>query len=87
MKNFLILVFLLSFPSAWPSIEYVPGEEGSPSATEIARNRACFDEVAKYGCGDPGEDLAHFRSCLHDAHPSLSDRCKRMMTTLYKRRD
>ena len=80
-------MLMLSIVHANASIEYVEGEEDSPSPQEVSRNRACFEDLEKAGCGDPGENLKEFRVCLHDAFPSLSDDCKKMMSNLYRRRN
>jgi hypothetical protein len=86
MKSLAIFIVLVSFYNAQASIEYVESEQNRATPQEIATNRACFEELAKNGCGDPGSDLKQFRSCLHDAFPQLSDGCQKMMTGLYKRK-
>lgn len=68
---------------AHASIEHDGKTQTEPTAAEIQKNRACFEEVAKNGCGDPGEDIKQFRSCLHNVFPTLSVDCKKMMTKLY----
>lgn len=83
MKLFLIPVFALFIFNAKADIEHVVGDDDQPTPLEITKNRACFEEVAKQGCGDPGEDQKHFRTCLHDAFPILTDDCRKMMSGLY----
>lgn len=85
MKTLFTMMFMLFIAQANASIEYVEGEDSAPTQQEINKNRACFDELSKAGCGDPGENIKEFRVCLHDAFPSLSDDCKKMMSNLYRR--
>lgn len=83
MKKFLIALMIVSV-NAYANIDYSPSGSGKASAEEISRSRACFEELKVQGCGDPGdEDIEHFRSCLKNVIPSLTDNCKKMMTELY----
>lgn len=87
MKSFILICSLMIIlTEARASIEHMPGDEAVPSATEINQNRACFSEVSRNGCEDPGVNLREFRSCLHNVFPKLSDSCRRMMSDLYRRR-
>lgn len=80
-------MFMLSILNADASIEHVEGDDIGPTEQEISRNRACFEELAKAGCEDPGENLKGFRSCLHESFSLLSDDCRKMMSNLYRRRN
>lgn len=77
---------MLLFTEARGSVEHVEGDDHSPSETELAENRACFRELAKNGCDDPGENPREFRSCMHDVYPKLSESCQKLMSELYRRR-
>ncbi len=79
-------MFLLFIANVSASIEHVDGDDATPTEQELSRNHACFDELSKAGCGDPGENLKEFRTCLHEAFPTLSHDCKKMMSNLYRRR-
>jgi hypothetical protein len=85
MKSIFITVFMFFIAHSHASIEF-DGKREVPSDEEIAHNRACFEELSRQGCGDPGDDHQQFRSCLHEVYPSLSGGCKKLMTTLYKRK-
>ena len=61
------------------------GNHQKLSETQRLKNRACFQELKIEGCGDPGEDPAHFRSCLENISPTLTPECKILMTKLYGR--
>lgn len=82
MKNSIIVMCFLLTTSSFASIEH-DSKGSKATAEEISRNRACFQELATQGCGDPGEDPAHFRACLKHVFPALSGNCKTMMTNLY----
>ncbi len=86
MKFLLITVFTLSLSYSHASIEYAESKQGEISQAQIAKNRACFDEVATHGCGDPADDHKHFRTCLHDSFPALTEGCQKMMSNLYSRK-
>lgn len=83
MKKFLILIFAFSLTQANATIEHDPSSLTEPSAQEISKNRACFEELEMKGCGDPGEEVMHFRSCLKDVLPSLTTDCRELMNYLY----
>jgi hypothetical protein len=85
MKKFLIPMMMFWMLSASAHIEF-EGDGPAPTNQEIAKSRACFEELSKNGCGDPGEDLNHFRSCLHNVFPSLTKDCQKMMSHLYSAR-
>lgn len=87
MKTLFTVMFMLSIVHTNASIEHVEGDEATPTVHEIGKNRACFEELSKAGCEDLGENLKEFRECLHEAFPSLSDDCKKMMSNLYRRRN
>lgn len=86
MKALLITVFMICIFEAHANIEF-DGKMEIPTEAELAKNRGCFEELAKSGCGDPGDDMKQFRICLHDAYPTLSDDCRQMMTRLYKKKN
>ena len=85
MKRILLITMMIFMAVAQASIEY-DGNDGKPTAAEMERNHSCFDELSKNGCGDPGDDLREFRSCMHDVYAKLTPDCQKMMTTLYKRK-
>ncbi len=71
---------------AHANIEF-DGKLEIPTDAEMAKNRGCFDDLTKHGCGEPGEDMKQFRSCLHEVFPNLSSECREMMVKLYKKKD
>lgn len=82
MKNiFLAMSFLITM-SSFASIEHEPNSV-KPTQAEIAKNRSCFEELSKQGCGDPGEDPQQFRSCMTNVYSTLSKDCKGLMSKLY----
>lgn len=83
MKNIALFMGLLIAYTASADIEY-EGTILKPSATEISKNRACFEELKVQGCGDPGEDPEQFRPCLNNVYQTLSSDCKALMTKLYR---
>jgi hypothetical protein len=84
MKKIFITVMMMMTVSAYASIEHDGKPE--PTANEISKSRSCFEEVSQNGCGDPGDDIKQFRSCLNNIFPSLTGDCQKMMTHLYSRR-
>lgn len=82
MKKLLLPLFMLFMLNAYATIED-DGTNVQPSEAEVSKNRACFEELSKNGCTDPGEDHKQFRSCLHDSFANLSKDCQKMMTGLY----
>lgn len=84
MKTLIIAILFLSLAYSHASVEHIEGRDDSSWAQEIAASRSCFEELSKAGCEDPGEDMKGFRSCLHEAFPSLSEDCKKMMSELYR---
>lgn len=76
---------MIFMSTAHADIEY-DGNDGKPTAVELEKNRSCFDELSKNGCGDPGTDLKEFRTCMHDVYSKLGADCQKMMTRLYKRK-
>lgn len=83
MKNIVLLMGLLIAYNSFADIEY-EGTSSKPSATEISKNRACFEELKVQGCGDPGEDAEQFRSCMNNVYETLSADCRNLMTKLYR---
>jgi hypothetical protein len=83
MKSISIALFMLFIANAHADIEATAGDAAQVSSQEITKNRACFSELSKQGCGDPGEDIKKFRTCLHDSFAQLSENCQTMMTNLY----
>ena len=57
------------------------------SDSEIAQNRACFQDLEVQGCRSQDEDPEQFRACLANSHQSLDEHCKKMMLDLYGDRD
>ena len=83
MKSISIALFMFFIANAHADIEHTAADGAKASTQEIAQNRACFSELASQGCGDPGEDIKKFRSCLHDSYSQLSENCQKMMSNLY----
>jgi hypothetical protein len=83
MKNIVLLMGLLIAYNSFADIEY-EGTTSKPTASEISKNRACFEELKIQGCGDPGEDPEQFRDCMNNVYSSLSAECKTLMTKLYR---
>lgn len=83
MKKTILAFGLLITMSSYADIEYSPSEPPKATAQEVARNRACFEELNVQGCGDPAEDIQQFKSCLKDIKVRLSSDCKKMMNDLY----
>lgn len=83
MKNLILSMGLLLSVNAIADIEYIPTDRSQASQAEISKNRACFEEISTQGCGGPGEDHQHFRSCLNNVFPKLSRDCQKMMSNLY----
>ena len=54
-----------------------------PSEAEVAKNRACFQDLEVQGCRSQDEDPEQFRACLANVHQSLDDHCKKMLLDLY----
>lgn len=85
-RSLIILSLMFLMTQARASIDH-DGVDGNPTATELERSRGCFNELKTQGCPDPGENLREFRQCLHEAFPQLSLDCRKMMKTLYTRRE
>lgn len=83
MKKILVVMMISFSVNSFANIEYSPREPAKATETEIKRNRACFEELKVQGCGNPGDDIQHFRSCLNNSFELLSSDCKKMMTELY----
>lgn len=83
MKNLILILSLCFAMQAFASIEYTSAEPKKATSEEISRSRSCFQELAVQGCGDPGEDPQHFRSCLKDVRSTLTSGCRNMMDELY----
>jgi hypothetical protein len=84
MKNALITLGLLMSLNSFANIEHVDDELTRPAQVEIESNRACFRELETQGCGDPGDDVSHFRSCMNNVFVDLSKNCQRLMKDLYQ---
>lgn len=83
MRKTLLALSLIFAINAQANIEYSTAEVSKATPQEIAQNRACFEELQVQGCGDPGEDIQQFKSCLKNVHSTLSGSCQKMMTELY----
>jgi hypothetical protein len=83
MKKLLIVIGIVTMFNAYADIEYSVQDAAKPTEKEIANNRACFEDLKAQGCGDPGDDIAQFRSCMSNVYPSLTTSCKKMMSDLY----
>lgn len=87
MKSLLIILMMFSLTQVKATTEHLDADNDRPTTEEIKKNRACFEEVSQNGCGDPGEDMKHFRTCLHNVFPTLTQDCRKMMSKLYHRKD
>lgn len=85
MKVLYISLFALTMSLSFATTEHSPEDIIQPSAQEVSQNRACFLEVSQNGCGDPGDDIGQFRSCLHNVFSTLTPRCQKMMSNLYSK--
>lgn len=83
MKKIFFVTCLLLVMNAYADIEYSAAEESQTTTEEVLQSRYCFKEVELQGCGDPGEDPGHFRSCLKNIKSKLTKGCNKMMTELY----
>ncbi|MFP5386708.1 MAG: hypothetical protein ACLGHN_11555 [Bacteriovoracia bacterium] len=83
MKNILLALGMIFALDSFATIEAEP-EPTRPTEKEIQSNRGCFKELETQGCGDPGADIHHFRTCMNNVFPTLSKSCKKLMTDLYK---
>lgn len=81
----LLVTFLMAFSlQSFATIDTIAEAKGkAPTESEIQSNRACFTALEREGCGDPGDDVEHFRSCLKTVYPDLKADCKILMTDLY----
>lgn len=87
MRFILICSFMFYLATAKANIEYSAEDAAVPSSSEVSKNRACFEELAKNGCEDPGGNFREFRSCLHEVFPKLTESCQKMTSDLYRRRN
>lgn len=76
----ILIVFSVNLPA---SIEVSGHEPAKATSAEIRKNRSCFEELKIQGCGDPGDDIQHFRSCMNNSFELLSRDCRKMMSELY----
>lgn len=84
MKTILIALSLLLVMNAKADIEYSADDaKGKATPAEITRNQSCFRELEDNGCGNPGENIKSFRSCMRNVYSGLSDDCQKMMSNLY----
>lgn len=73
------LVFVMNINAAEQTVK----KDVQPTAAEIAKNRACFQELEKQGCGTLEEDQEKFRSCMSYVHTTMEDHCQKLMKGLY----
>lgn len=83
MKHILLTMGLLFVINVHADIEYTPEEQSNVTQAEVAKSRACFHELTVQGCGDPGEDPKHFRTCMKNVKSTLTVDCRNKMTELY----
>lgn len=83
MKQTLIALGLVFTLNTHAAVEPESKKAVQPTAAEIAKNRACFQELEKQGCGSLEEDQERFRSCMSYVHTTMDDHCKNMMQSLY----
>lgn len=82
-KIFTAIVLILSL-NVFADIQLSDKQAPQPTAAEQASNRACFSDLERLGCGDPGDDVEHFRSCMNNVYSSLNAECKALMKDLYQ---
>jgi hypothetical protein len=87
MKKIFVTFCVLVVVNSYAHTEHIEAAHSAPTSQEIGHNRACFEDLAKLGCGDPGEDIKHFRSCLHETFSFLTGGCQKLMTDLYTRKN
>lgn len=80
MKKLIMALGLLSIFNVYA---VTVDKYAQPTEAEIAKNRACFQELERQGCRTIEEDPEQFRSCLSNSHIALDDYCKKMMLDLY----
>jgi hypothetical protein len=83
MRNVIIATGMIFVMNVKADIEYSADNQSKATFQEIDKNRSCFQELKLQGCGDPGDDLQQFRSCLNNVYSSLNTDCKKMMSELY----
>lgn len=83
MKNLLLCFGLMLSVNAMADIEFTSEDAAQVSDAQVSKNHACFEELSSQGCGGPGEDHQHFRSCMNNVFPKLSKDCQKMMSNLY----
>lgn len=90
MKNLIfalaLFIIIITPSEGWPNVDVKFMEANEPTAAEIKKSRACFNELEKMGCGHPKEHLNRFRNCLSDVFPALSSPCQDMMSEIYGRK-
>jgi hypothetical protein len=83
MKMFLVLSFTFYAAVSGAHIEFSGDDPPKATMKEVISSRSCFEELKIQGCGDPGEDISHFRNCLKETREVLSEKCQKMMEDLY----
>jgi hypothetical protein len=83
MKSLLIAFGMVFALNSMASLTYSESKGSKPTDQEREKNHACFSQLSNDGCGDPGEDPRHFRSCMANVYPRLSSDCKKLMSDLY----
>ena len=83
MKKIILATGMLLSLTAFADIEYSSMEPAKATSQEISKSRACFNELEEQGCGDPGDDLQQFRSCMNNVYSTLTADCKKLMSELY----
>lgn len=85
MRKILSVVVLILSLNCFADIDNINDLKApQPTAAELSANRACFSDLDRMGCGDPGDDIEHFRSCMNNIYPDLKPECKTLMNDLYK---
>lgn len=84
MKTIILVIGMVIALDSFGTIEHSENAGAKPSETEVQSNRSCFKELERQGCGDPGDDIQHFRSCMNNVFSSLPKSCQKLMIDLYK---
>lgn len=84
MKTVILIIGMVIALDSFGTIEHTENKGAKPSASEVQSNRYCFQELLRLGCGDPGDDIQHFRACMNNVFSDLPKNCQKLMLDLYK---
>ena len=84
MKTIILLTSLLLSSAVSANQDHESGMEAMPDDTRLQITRACFDQLARLGCGHPNEDREHFVNCARDQITDLDSDCQGLVKKLYR---